>query len=167
MRELILQDIDRIAGLNQNFTTEFWKDFVIVSDKIADFYKHPGFNGMPDELLLLSYREIIIQFSRNNLSFTLDYVLSNLSDKKHQLIEVPTLKYYSIYNNRVNQGVICNELEKHGYSVRVGLRHNYAGRQGLQVIVFELSKNMFFKHRFTSDYMHQIQEDSNLLPGGR
>jgi hypothetical protein len=52
---------------------------------------------------------------------------------------------------------ICDEIEKHGFSVRCGLAHRYHGRQGMQQVVFECSKIIKFKHRHTENYEGEIE----------
>lgn len=82
----------------------------------------------------------------------------------HFMYYVHSLHFFSIYNNKDFQKAVCDEIEKLGYSVRVGLRHNYYGGQGLQEYVFECSKNTKFNYVFTDQYNHEILEDSNLQP---
>lgn len=80
----------------------------------------------------------------------------------HFMYFVHSLLWPAIYQNKDLQMAVCQEIQKLGYSVRVGLRHKYRYSQGLQEYVFECSKSTNFTHIFTDDYNGEITEDSNL-----
>lgn len=98
------------------------------------------------------------------IQVVVDFVKSKVTSEDHQMIYVHSLNHYCIYNNKTNQAVVCDLLESLGFSCRVGIRHRYYLRQGLQEYVFEISKTTKFSHRFTDEYNHEILENSNDAP---
>lgn len=63
MRELILQQIEKIKKQQQGFTREIWNDFMCGHLHISE----TPFSGMPDAVLLFTYEEIVILLSGHGI----------------------------------------------------------------------------------------------------
>jgi hypothetical protein len=89
--------------------------------------------------------------------FIENFLMADINKRQYDHFE---LSYHTLtypVRDREQQHVICDAIEKMGFYVRVGLAHKYNGRQGLQVVVFEISKKMKFNHKFTDEIIGEIK----------
>lgn len=79
----------------------------------------------------------------------------NSKNSRHFALNYHSLQY-PVYI-KSDQEKICLAIENCGFHVRVGIAGKYKGRQGLQIIVFECSKEMKFNCMFTDQISGEIE----------